>query len=95
VTTGDEDSSPHPFALSIYTVIAEAPNFKKDGSKQRKLDVTKTNFGCRSRGWKFSETVSVTADPVTVNLTTASSSTLISGDQVRELSINNRNFVQL
>ena len=35
------------------------------------------------------------ADQVAVELTTATASTVINGDQVRELSVNNRNFVQL
>ena len=41
------------------------------------------------------EIVTVEADPVSVRLITPTSSTVINGDQVRELSINNRNFVQL
>src|SRR5882672_9029327 len=97
VTTGDEGQFSAPnLPASIYTVTAEAPNFKKTVQSNVKLDVNqKRTLDVILEAGNISETVSVTADPVTVNLTTASSSTLISGDQVRELSINNRNFVQL
>jgi hypothetical protein len=97
VTTGDEGQFSAPnLPVSIYTVTAEAPNFKKTVQTNVKLDVNqKRTLDVVLEAGNISETVSVTADAVTVNLTTASSSTLISGDQVRELSINNRNFVQL
>lgn len=44
---------------------------------------------------RIEEVVTVEADPVAVDLTSATSGTVINGDQVRELSINNRNFTQL
>ena len=42
-----------------------------------------------------SETVTVQADPLQVDTQTPMAANLISGTQVRELSLNNRNFVQL
>ena len=39
--------------------------------------------------------MTVEADPVAVQLSTPTAATVINGDQVRELSLNNRNFVQL
>lgn len=43
----------------------------------------------------ISEVVTVEASAIAVESSTPTSSTLISGDQVRELSLNNRNLVQL
>src|SRR5205085_5171059 len=41
------------------------------------------------------EVVTVESSPVAVELTTPSASTVINGEQARELSLNNRNWVQL
>src|SRR6185295_6126648 len=43
----------------------------------------------------ISETVTVEADQISVNLSTPTVGTTINGQQVREIPINNRNFVQL
>jgi len=48
--------------------------------------------------WKqgnIAEVVTVESVPLSVQLTTPTASTVVSGDQVRELSLNNRNWVQL
>ncbi|MDX6711168.1 MAG: hypothetical protein QOH96_2184 [Blastocatellia bacterium] len=96
-TTGDDgEFSISNLPVATYTVGVESPNFKKslqtnvtlDVSQRRTLDIT-------LEAGSISEQVSVEADPVSVELTTAQSSTVIEGAQVRELSINNRNFVQL
>ena len=46
-------------------------------------------------GPAVAEVVTVEANPVAVQLTTPAASTVINGDQVRALQINNRNFVSL
>ena len=61
---------------------------KIDVGQRRTVDVT-------LEAGRIDEVVTVEADPVAVDLQSATSGTIISGDQVRELSINNRNFTQL
>ena len=82
--------------VSTYDVGVEAPSFKKfvstgvkvDVGQRRPVDVVLT-------AGNIAETVTVEADRVAVELSTPTVGTTINGDQVRELSINNRNFVQL
>ena len=83
-------------AISTYTVTVEAANFKKSVSTDIKVDVgQRRSVDVTLTAGNISETVTVTADPVTVDLASPTSGTVINGDQVRELSINNRNFTQL
>lgn len=82
--------------ISIFEITVEAPNFKKSVQTDIKLDVgQRRTVEIVLEAGAISETVTVEADPVAVDLQSATSGTLISGDQVRELSINNRNFTQL
>src|SRR5215470_17179229 len=82
--------------VATYDVTVEAPNFKKhvegkvqvDVGKRRTLDIT-------LEAGNISEVVTVESSPVAVELTTPTVSTIISGEQARELSLNNRNWVQL
>src|ERR1041385_2778967 len=82
--------------VTKYDVTVEAKGFKKhvesgvqvDVGHQRNLDIT-------LQTGDISETVTVEAAPIAVQLTTPAASTVINGDQVRELQINNRNFVSL
>jgi hypothetical protein len=95
--TGDagEYSVPN-LPVALYTITVEAPNFKKSVQTNIKLDVNaRRTVDVSVEAGNISEVVTVEADPVTVETTTPQASTLINGDQVRELSINNRNFVQL
>ncbi len=96
-TTGDggEFSLPN-LATSTFTVTVEAPNFKKSVNTGVKVDVgARRNLEVTLAAGKIDETVTVQADAVSVELTTPTASTVINGDQVRELSLNNRNWVQL
>src|SRR5437762_3870864 len=96
-TSGDvgEYSLPN-LPVAVYAVTVEATGFKKAVLTDIKLDVNaRRTVDITLEAGNISEVVTVAADPVTVELTTPTASTLISGDQVRELSINNRNFVQL
>lgn len=96
-TTGEggEFSIPN-LATSSFSVMAEAPNFKKsiitgvkiDVGQRRQVDITLA-------AGKIDESVTVEAGQAGVELTTPTAGTTINGDQVRELSINNRNWVQL
>jgi hypothetical protein len=96
VATDDGTFSIPNVPVSTYTVTIEAANFKKSVNTNVKVDVgQRRSIDIALEAGKIDETVTVTADPVAVELTTPTASTTINGDQVRELSINNRNFVQL
>ena len=80
----------------LYQIAIEAPNFKKSVQSSIKLDVGQRRaIDSALEVGSISETVMVTTDPVSVELATATASSLVSGEQVRELSLNNRNWVQL
>jgi hypothetical protein len=97
VTTNDDGQyDVRDLPVTLYDVSVEAPSFKKhvesgvqvNVGKRRQLDVA-LQVG------SVEEVVTVEAAPLAVELTNASSSTVISGEQARELSLNNRNWVQL
>lgn len=97
ITTNEngEFSAPN-LAVGLYQISVEAANFKKAVQTEVKLDVgQRRTVDFALEAGNISEVVTVEADAVAVDLQSATSSTLINGDQVRELSINNRNFVQL
>jgi hypothetical protein len=97
VTTGDDGGFSAPLLPSaVYDIAIEAPSFKKHIEKGVKIDINqRRTLEVALEAGNIAETVTVAADQVAVELTTPTSATLINGDQVRELSINNRNFVQL
>ncbi|MDT7603906.1 MAG: hypothetical protein QOF61_1903, partial [Acidobacteriota bacterium] len=97
VTTGDDGGYSVPSLPSAnYSVTVEAPNFKKAVQTHVKLDVNqRRTLDIQLEAGNISEVVTVEANPLTVELTTPTASTTISGAQVRELSINNRNWVSL
>ncbi|HSE20200.1 MAG TPA: carboxypeptidase regulatory-like domain-containing protein [Pyrinomonadaceae bacterium] len=80
----------------IYEVSIEAANFKKHIENNVKLDVgQRRTVDVVLQAGNIAEVVTVEAAPLAVELTTPAVSSVINGDQVRELSINNRNFVSL
>jgi hypothetical protein len=97
VTTGDDGAFSAPLVpVGEYTLTVEAPSFKKTVQTDVKLDANQTRaLEVTLEAGNIAEVVTVAADPVAVQLTTAATSTVINGDQVRELSLNNRNWVQL
>lgn len=97
VTTNSngEFSSPS-LAVSTYKLTVEAAGFKKSINTDLKLDVgQRRTLDISLEAGNIDEVVTVEADRVAVDLVSATSGTIISGNQVRELSINNRNFTQL
>ena len=97
VTTNDggEFNAPN-LLVGFYDITVEAANFKKALLGRVKLDVgQRRTVDLVLEVGNISESVLVTSSPVAVELTTPTTSTVINGDQVRQLSINNRNFVQL
>ncbi|MFZ1700497.1 MAG: carboxypeptidase-like regulatory domain-containing protein [Pyrinomonadaceae bacterium] len=97
VVTNDDGAFSIPnLAVSVYTVAVEAPNFKKYRQANVKVDVgSRRPVNAVLEAGRIDETVTVEADAVAIDLTSATSGTVISGDQAREISINNRNFTQL
>lgn len=97
VTTNDDGEFSAPnLNISTYRITVEAPNFKKTIQNDVKLNVgERRTVDIVLEAGNISETVTVEADPVAVDLQSPTSGTVINGDQVRELSINNRNFTQL
>lgn len=97
VETGDEGGYSAPaLPVGIYKVTVEATGFKKSEQTNVKLDVNaRRTLDVELEAGRLEEVVTVEADPVAVEMTSPQAATVINGDQVRELSINNRNFVQL
>jgi hypothetical protein len=97
LTTNDDGGFFAPnLAVSTYNVTVEAANFKKSVSTEVKVDVgQRRQADVVLAAGNISETVTVVADAVAVDANSPTASTTINGDQVRELSLNNRNWVQL
>jgi len=97
VTTNSDGEFAVPnLSPSVYSVTVEAANFKKSIQTDIKVDVGQRRpVDIVVEAGRIEETVTVQADAVSVETTTPQASTVINGDQARELSINNRNFIQL
>ncbi|MEQ1763580.1 MAG: TonB-dependent receptor [Pyrinomonadaceae bacterium] len=95
-TDGSGEYSAPNLPAGIYIVNVEAANFKKSVNTDIKLDVSqRRSVEVTLEAGRIDEVVTVEADPVAVDLTSAASGSLINGDQVRELAVNTRNFVGL
>lgn len=95
-TNGEGGFSVPGLVTSTYTVTVEASNFKKSVSTSLKIDVgARRSLDIKLEAGRIEETVTVTADSLAVELTTPTGGTTINGEQVREISINNRNWIQL
>ena len=96
VTNSNGSFSVPNLVVSTYNVTVEAPGFKKAVSTGIKIDVgQRRSVDISLEAGNVDEVVTVEADPLAVDLVSATSGTIISGDQAREISINNRNFTQL
>jgi hypothetical protein len=95
-TTDDGEFSAPLLPVAVYDVTVEAAGFKKHLDAGLKLNVNEHRaLNVTLETGSISETVTVTSQPLQVNTQTPTASTVVNGDQVRELSLNNRNFVQL
>ena len=96
-TTNDEGGyTARDLHVGTYEVAVEATGFKKHIESKVQVDVgTPRTLDINLEVGNVSEVVTVEANPVAVELSTPTVSTVISGDQARELSLNNRNWVQL
>ncbi len=97
LTTNEDGEFTAPgVQVSVYQITVEAKNFKKSVKNEIKIDLgQRRTIDVTLEAGRIDETVTVEADPVAVDLQSATSGTIISGNQVREIPINNRNFVQL
>ena len=97
ITTNDDGQFSAPnLTATYYDITVEAPNFKKHVENKVKVDVGQRRaVDVTLEAGNISEVVTVDAAPLAVQLTTPTAATVISGDQARELSLNNRNWVQL
>src|SRR3569832_1367865 len=97
VSTDDDGSfTATDLHVGLYDVTVESPNFKKHLESNVKLDVGQRRaLMVTLEVGNVEEVVTVEANPVAVELGTPTVSTVINGDQARELSLNNRNWVQL
>lgn len=97
VTSNSEGEFSAPnIPVSSYVVVVEAPNFKRSQQTGVKVDVgQRRTVDVVLEAGRIEEVVTVQADAVAIDTASPQSSTTINGDQVREISINNRNFIQL
>ena len=97
VTSNDDGDFNVPnLQPGMYSISIEAPGFKKTLQNDIKIDVGQRRaVDVVLEAGNISETVMVQPDAVSVELATPTTSTLVSGQQARELSLNNRNWVQL
>lgn len=97
ITTNSDGQFSAPLLQSgLYDISVEAKGFKKQVERTIKLDLNqRRTVDMVLEVGAISDVVTVESSPVAVESTTPTSSSLISGDQVRELSLNNRNWVQL
>jgi len=97
VTTNDDGEFSVPLLpVAYYDVSVEATNFKKHLDERVKVNVNERRTAdVTLQAGNISETVTVTSELLQVNTQSAVASNVINGDQVRQLSLNNRNWVQL
>lgn len=95
-TNDDGEFSAPQLRVAFYDITVEAPNFKKHVETQVKVNVNeRRTVDMTLEPGAISEVVTVTSDLLQVNTQSVAASNVINGDQVRQLSLNNRNFVQL
>jgi hypothetical protein len=97
VSTNDEGQFSAPLLpVSKYDITVEASNFKKHVESGVKLDVNqRRTLDVELEAGNIAEVVTVESQPLQVDTQSATAGNVINGTQVRELSLNNRNFVQL
>jgi len=97
VSTNDNGEFSLPLVpVALYDLSVEAPNFKKHVDSGVKVNVNdRRTVDVVLEAGNIAETITVTSDPLQVNTQSAAAGNVINGDQVRQLSLNNRNFVQL
>jgi hypothetical protein len=98
IVTANEDGefSAPLLQAGIYDITVEAAGFKKRVERGVKLDLNqRRSVDVVLEVGAVSEVVTVEASAIAIETSTPTVSTLINGSQIRELSLNNRNWVQL
>jgi hypothetical protein len=97
VATNDSGGYSAPqLAVGRYSVTAEASGFKKATVSNIQLHVNeRLTIDPQLQVGSSDQTINVEAAPVQVELQSVTASTVITGTQVRELTLNNRNYEQL
>jgi hypothetical protein len=97
VTTNAQGEYVAPeLSVGLYTVTVKAPNFKESVSNNVDLHTSSTQvLNIQLQVGSASEQVTVAASEVQVQTDNAALGTVITGEQVRELPLNGRSFVQL
>src|SRR6266436_2357756 len=93
VTTNDDGEFSAPLLpVAYYDVSVEATGFKKHVESQVKVNVNeRRGVDIALEVGSVAEVVPVTSDILQVNTPSATAGNVIIGDQVRQLSLNNRN----
>jgi hypothetical protein len=95
-TNDDGEFTVRDLPVTKYDINVEAPNFKKHIESGVQIDVgQRRSVDVVLAVGNVAEVVTVESSPLSVETSTATVSTVINGDQARELSLNNRNWVQL
>ena len=97
VTTNAQGEYVAPeLAVGVYTVTVKAPNFKESVSSNVDLHTSSTEtVNIQLQVGSTSEQVTVAATEVQVQTDSAALGEVVTGEQVRELPLNGRSFVQL
>jgi Carboxypeptidase regulatory-like domain len=95
-TNDDGEFSAALVPVAYYDITVEAAGFKKHVDTQVKVNVNdRRTVDVTLEAGNIAEIITVTSDPLQVNTQSAAAANVINGEQVRQLSLNNRNFVQL
>ena len=95
-TTGTGSFNITHLQAGSYTVTVKSGGFQTFIAKGVVLNVAETHtLQVGLKAGKVSETMEVTAENTAIQTTTAEQSGTITGEQVRDLALNNRNFEQL
>src|SRR5713101_2973810 len=96
-TTNEQGSFSFPeLDPGMYTLTVNKGGFKKLAERNVELHVADvTTLNLKMEMGATTETVMVEASPITVNTSTGDVGNIMLGEQVRELPMNGRNFVQL
>jgi hypothetical protein len=97
LTTNDDGEFSAPLLpAALYDVTVEATGFKKHIDERVKLNVNERHsVDVALEAGNVTETVTVTSEQLQVDTQSATASNVINGDQVVQLSLNNRNWAQL
>ena len=97
VTTNDAGEFSAPLMpVAFYDITVEAASFKKHVDERVQLNVNqRRTVDVTLQAGNISETVTVTSELLQVDTQSATASNVINGDQVVQLSLNNRNWAQL